>query len=467
MPPAKSFMPLPYLIVQVTAAYSNAVLVAIMPHISDFAEKLDLPIPQPVNAGQVSQFNCSPRTDLIGGRVVLTNGCEFTFLHGHVESYSSPKSYYELQNPKLIPKLFGKASLSETQSVELARSAVKKLGYTDTDLFIDGKPVVKTPPKFGTNSVPHYLVRWLDPSYGSGGPKNLPTSVEMEVNAATRQIEMVNLSSPNIIQPDPEINIHPPVMGESPKTVYLGGHKINPVTPEYAKAFLAAVLPQLTSFVIKGNIAAKKPILAGDVDMARYLTKYSCGVVDADMMATIDLKDGTQFTYRHGQVIAFYSDTAMERPDRDWPQSFTEQQKFRKKFYGVINLTTNDAVRLVRETIRGLGYPETMLPLNDKPEINEPGWWGTNRIARCYIIWYGRDDGELVRTTRVSAEVDMTTKTLKSLYINDHANTNIWRKPPDVGIPLPTTPTAENQKPPATTTPSEEPNPPVSKPPGI
>jgi hypothetical protein len=35
-------------IFQITVSYSNAVLVAIMPHISNFAKALDLPIPQPV-----------------------------------------------------------------------------------------------------------------------------------------------------------------------------------------------------------------------------------------------------------------------------------------------------------------------------------------------------------------------------------------------------------------------------------
>jgi hypothetical protein len=135
-------------------------------------------------------------------------------------------------------------------------------------------------------------------------------------------------------------------------------------------------------------------------------------------------------------VIAFYSADAMERPDRKWPQGLKEREKFQTKFYGSLNITTNDAVRLVRETIRNLGYSESTLQIQARPLVVEPGWWGTNRIARCNIIWYGRDDGDYVRTTRVSAEVDMAAKTLKSLYVNDHANTNIWRQPPKVNVPL-------------------------------
>jgi hypothetical protein len=262
------------------------------------------------------------------------------------------------------------------------------------------------------------------------------------------------------------------VIGESPKTVYLHGHKINPVTPEYAKAFLTAVLPQLTEFVTQGNIAAKKPVLRDDVDMARYLTKYQCGVVEGGVEAFIDTKTGDQFVYSHGRVIAFYSDGAMERPDRKWPQTFKEQQKFRNRFYGPLNMTTNDAVRLVRETLHNLGYSEATLQIQARPLINEPGWWGTNRIARCFLVWYAPDNGDYVRTTRVSAEVDMTAKTIKTLYINDHANTNIWHQPPAIGIPLKTLP--PEAEPPTSPLPesngiqAQPPlNPPVSLPPGM
>ena len=465
-------MALPFEIFQVTVAYSNAVLVAIMPHISDFAKKLDLPIKQPVTTAEMAYFRCSPRSDHIGGRVVLTNGYEFVFDNGEMRRFASPRSYYELQNPHLIRTFYAPIKLTQEQAIQISHDAIKKLGYTDAMLFADRPPEIASPPRSGTNSIPRYRIRWFDPTWGGGGPNHLPTSVEFEVNATTGQIEMMLLEeNPELQQTNIQVNVRPPVIGTSPETVYLGGRKMNPITPEYARAFLTAVLPQLSDFAANGNLRNKKPIFVADVDMARYLAKYSCGVVDGDVMATVDLKDGTQFVYRHGQVIAFYSDEAMERPDREWPQTFKENQKFRKRFYGAINMTTNDAVRLVRDTIRHLGYSESMLQIQARPLIVEPGWWGTNRIARCNIIWYARDDGEYVRTTRVSAEVDMTAKTLKSLYINDHANTNIWRKPPDIGIPLKTLP-SEGEPPvpfPDSGVIQGQPpiNPPVSMPPGM
>ncbi|EEF57893.1 hypothetical protein Cflav_PD0843 [Pedosphaera parvula Ellin514] len=72
-------------LIHITAAYSNAVLVAILPHVSDFAKKLDLPIPQPIAANQVIWFKQVPFKGQIDGALVLSNNCWFHFSsHGYV-----------------------------------------------------------------------------------------------------------------------------------------------------------------------------------------------------------------------------------------------------------------------------------------------------------------------------------------------------------------------------------------------
>src|SRR5437879_1330548 len=96
---------------QITAQYSNAVLVAIMPYVADFAKRLDLPLAQPVTVAQVASFRCSPRSDHFGGRVTLTNGYEFSFDRGRISQYRSPKSYFSLQEPDRIPEFYGVAKI--------------------------------------------------------------------------------------------------------------------------------------------------------------------------------------------------------------------------------------------------------------------------------------------------------------------------------------------------------------------
>lgn len=79
-------------LIQMTAAYSNAVLIAILPHVTDVAKNLDLPILQPVQAAHVERFVCDPRKGSIGGWVTLTNGYKFWFLDERVDIMESPAS---------------------------------------------------------------------------------------------------------------------------------------------------------------------------------------------------------------------------------------------------------------------------------------------------------------------------------------------------------------------------------------
>jgi hypothetical protein len=418
---------------QITAAYSNAMLVAIMPHVSDFAKKLDLPLPQPVNISQVRRFNCFPRSDHIGGRIILTNGCAFVFDHGRVENFESSHSYSYLQNPDLVPKFYGPIKLTEAQALQIAHDTIKKLGYTDAMLSADRLPQTTLPKRDGKNYIARYHFIWHDLTRG-GNPYQPPLSIEFEIDASTGQIQMLEISNPNTYQSDLKVNVSPFVIGGGPASMPVGpGRKITPVTPAYAKAFLTAILPQLSDFVKKGNLTVEAPTSVKDVDMARYLEKYNCGVVEGDPRAYIDMKTGTRFLYSHGQVIAFYSFEAMHNPERKPPYTYPEIDQDQAKFFGPINMTTNEALALIRQTVGELGYSAKALNIDRPPRrVDPPGWWGTNRIARCFIEWRESSDGP----TWVNAEVDMAAKTLKSLYINDHANTNIWRTPPKLEVPI-------------------------------
>ncbi len=174
---------MPIVFFQVTAAYSNAMLVAVMPYFADFARRLDLPTPQPVAQEQVMRFNCFPRSDHIGGRLILTNGCEFIFDHGRVENFVSPKSYFYLQNPDLIPRVYGPVKISDGQAVAIAHNAIKKLGYTDAALSADRPPEITRPERDHGSYIARYRVRWFDPARGD--PRQPPTSAEFEIDATT------------------------------------------------------------------------------------------------------------------------------------------------------------------------------------------------------------------------------------------------------------------------------------------
>ena len=75
-------------ITRVTIQYSNALLVAVLPHVSDCCEKLQIPMPASISAQQVRVFRC-PATESRPDNccVVLTNDCKFTFQHGIMDTF--------------------------------------------------------------------------------------------------------------------------------------------------------------------------------------------------------------------------------------------------------------------------------------------------------------------------------------------------------------------------------------------
>jgi len=395
-------------IFQVTAEYSNAVLVAILPYVADFAKRLELPVAQPITMVKVQRFGCSPRSDHIGGRLVLTNGHSFSFDRGRVMLYRSPRSYFSLQDPDRVPEFYGSVKITKSQALEIAHQSIRRLGYTDAMVYADKAPDVTDPPTSGHNVVPRYRVRWLKPATQDPG-----TSVDVEVDATTGQIQMISLLSTNTWRPDPKIAVRPPVVGTGPTTSYRGGRTMQPVSGAYSNAFLTAILPQLSDFVRKGGFSVRTPLTRDEVDLSRYI----CGLVDGDPMAVVYLDSGDRFNYSHGQVIAFYSKDAFRIPG--------DKEGEVKDFYGKVNLTTREAVSLVRQTLKKLGYSEAELGVNQPPQVAPPRNYGTNVFARYFVTW--QDSNGMFRA---AAEIDASNRKLKGVYINDRINTNIWRNPP-------------------------------------
>jgi hypothetical protein len=240
--------------------------------------------------------------------------------------------------------------------------------------------------------------------------------------------------------------VHPTVIGDGPQAEPVGpGRTVTPVSHEYAKAFLKAVLPQMADFVKQIGVPVKKPIVLNDVDMTKYLAKYNCGIVEDDPRIFVDMKDGSHFYYSHGRALAFYAADAMSLPDKQSVYTYPEIDQEQARYFGPINMTTNEALALVRQAVKKLGCSEKVPHIDEPPRfLSGPGWWGANRIARCSIDWRESTHGSwgevIDGPTWVNAEVDMANKTIRVLYINDYANTNIWRKPPEIGIPLKTPP---------------------------
>ena len=135
-------------LIHMTAAYSNAVLVAILPHVSDFAKTLDLPIQQPITVGQVLRCNPNPYQGRIGGPVVLTNHYWFLFdYRGYVVSFTSATNvFFGDEDAVDHPEHYtGKTRMTTNEIVALARTALLKLGHPPAVTHSDTPPELTGP----------------------------------------------------------------------------------------------------------------------------------------------------------------------------------------------------------------------------------------------------------------------------------------------------------------------------------
>jgi hypothetical protein len=201
-------------LVHMTATYSNAMLVAILPHISDFSKKLDLPIPQPITASQVVWFNPSPYKDFIGGGLVLSNHCWFSYNNGCVQGFRTPDNVFYDQDPAANwPKYaYGKDNMTTNDAIELARESLRKLGYTPELLGCDAPPKSVTGPydtKDG-HHVPDCQIRWEsipEPKTPEESKDN--DIVTVEINMEKKTITGLNITSRKIWRAPPKVDVEP------------------------------------------------------------------------------------------------------------------------------------------------------------------------------------------------------------------------------------------------------------------
>jgi len=385
-------------LVQVSSEYAHAVLLAILPFISDFSCRLDLPIGS-VTTNQVVEFKCDPRQGQTGGALTLANGYKFTFFDGRVSVYRSPQSYFSLQDPEQVSTFFGPVKLSETQALQIALGAIRKLGYEAAVFDADKAPVITPPRRIGTNYVTRYLFRWRNQKWPISQNESavFPSLLDMEINASNGQIEMVVISSRETRRPSPKADVVPQV---SPQKA-TNQNVVNPstsVNENYSKAFLEALLPQVSDFIVKTGLKLSTPMTTNQI------TNYVCRIQHGEPFAQFYLLNGDRFNFNRGYIAAFYAHDALDKfPDTGRSDDFL----------GHLNMTTDEAISFCEGVMRKLGYAKKF----PKPIISYSPARGSLACKRYKYYW--QHDGE--DSDFASIEVDMETKEIKSIYLNDPA----------------------------------------------
>lgn len=187
-------------LIHMTAQYSNAVLLAVLPHVSDFAAKMELPVPRPITVNQVGRTHVASYTWKLQTGIWLTNGYWFLFdthggnpLSGFVAGYSTPTNFFREQefNDDVWAKYFGVSRMTTNEAIALARAALLKAGFTPNVTHADQPPHrVDGPDEIERlhAHVPYCQVLWEWPGTGVPHAVKDHTSIRVQINTETKAL---------------------------------------------------------------------------------------------------------------------------------------------------------------------------------------------------------------------------------------------------------------------------------------
>lgn len=395
--------------IRTTADYSNAVLIATLPHVNDFAAKLNLPVPQPTTVAHVRHFLTTPHRGRIGGTVTLTNGFIFGFGDGYVTGFRSPHSFWVLQDPNDIPKFHGPLNMTESEAVELARSYIRKLGYSLEDVGADIPPQVEQAKGLGTNIVPHFRIRWTTPR------GDTPTRIE--INASKKVAEEIRFSGIIALErPPPKIDVEP---GELPEGhPWYALNRAAKMNPAYAKELVPYVFREIEKWGKKLKWDIPRRVREQHVNYFQVSDQGGWPSV------TVTFTNGWEFKYRHAGLTYAGS-----------PRRFFDSDRlpFRiKNYVGQWRISEEAAKIIARREIAKLGYPEKMVRMDIAPRVFRPvEIKGAPTIPRLHFEWNYPNLKN--REQWIMVEVDCDRGAVESILFDD---VSLWDKRPSIKVPI-------------------------------
>jgi nitrogen fixation protein len=388
--------------IQVTAQYSNAVLVAVLPYFTDVAKKLDLPVPIPITQADIAKVDIWPGPGAPGASILLKNNWSFGFLQGYV---------YAVQNThdKVIfdsEPTYGPIKITAEDTVKTARDTLRKLGIAPEDVFSDFEPKVTPPNQIGTNVTYPYQVEWFD-EMGS-------RTVDMRIDPHTGKLDRLYLHHFNLERPPPKIDVVPPPedTGHDSFSSMIPPHP----SPEYALKLIPIMLKAIDAYGGKLSLPITRPLTTNN--LAKIEVYNNGGWPHCEIWLT----NGWRFIYRHTMVNGY------DTPDRLGKRG----PMHIKDFAGKWNLTTNQAIEVVKAALAKLDYPTNNVHMDFEPTVIIPAGEFKKIIPRYMFEWYYKD-GSGHQTSRIEAEVNADNGKLESLFYDDKA---YWDSRPPIDVPI-------------------------------
>lgn len=203
--------------IHVTLQYSNAVLAALLPIFSDFAKKLELPVPIPITAASVERFEPRRLPGDVGGTLRLTNGWRFDYSRGYVDAYEAPKNYFTEQDSDRVQEYLGDLKMTRGEAVALARETLNKMGYAEKLPQTSKRPTkVEGPFDWRGQTIPWYRIEW---EWKTGDREH---AVWFNIDGRCRQVVRFFAASTNLWTKPPDISVIPELESQYRKRVMEG-----------------------------------------------------------------------------------------------------------------------------------------------------------------------------------------------------------------------------------------------------
>jgi hypothetical protein len=394
--------------VKVTAQYSNAVLVAVLPYFSNVSKELDLPTPHPITQADIAQFHVLPFREMTAS-ARLKNGCVFNFAFGFVVTYVSPRSPLSSHVQRDTPTSNSQKLMTEQEVVQEARNSILRLGISLSDVFADGEPTVTTYRKPFPNSVARYRIQWLEP-HGE-------TATDFIINPVTREVERFNFGPlTNLRRSPPDLGILPP--NDDSHDMFSSQIPPQEINPEYARQLVPMMFKAVDDYAKKLNLPITLPLTTNDV--ARIKIHNNGGWPHSEIWLT----NGWKFIYRHTMVNGYYSPNIFNSTDF---HPFHLQN-----FEGKWNLNEEQAINLVKRQLAKLDYSTNNIHMDFPPNVIFPAGYFKKIIPRYFFEWDYLDAARDLQS-KVEAEVNADNGTVESLYYDDKV---YWSNRPPIDVPI-------------------------------
>ncbi len=192
-----------------------------------------------------------------------------------------------------------------------------------------------------------------------------------------------------------------------------------PVDPAYATDIIPLMLKAIDEYGLKLNLPIPQPLDTNEIE------KVTINNNGGWPHAEIELTNGWRFIYRHSMVNGYYAPNNLFNSD--------DRKIHIREFEGRWNLTTNQAIELVKNNLARLGYPTNNIHTDFAPNIICASGNLKEVIPRYFFEWEYENAAHDDLQSKVEAEVNADNGTLESLYYDDKA---YWNSRPPIDVPI-------------------------------